>query len=158
LAIDATFDLALNFVSASQEPTGVDQAGIENARLQRVIDSLPDSHYSRALAIGATPALCRKLARYCDALATTPEAERLSAGRLDLVVLCDALAGADEKTRRYIVSQSVSALKPGGHLVLVNWLSADCDAAAFIEAAGDMVLPVSRQRTPHCRVDVLERA
>ncbi len=158
MAIDATFDLALGFVGDAQEPVGLDQVGIENARLQRVIDSLPDGHYSRALAIGATPALCRKLTRYCDALATTPDAERLSAGRLDLVVLCDALAGADHKMLCYIVSQCVSALKPGGHLILVNWLSADRDAAAFIEAAGDMVLPISRQRTPDCRVDVLERA
>ena len=158
LAIDVTFDLARNFATAAQEPVGVDQAGVENARLQRVIDSLPEARYSRALAIGASPAVCRKLARHCDALATTPDAERLSAGRLDLVVLCDALAGADENTLRYIVGQCVTALKPGGHLVLVNWLSADSDAAAFIDAAGEMVLPISRQRTPHCRVDVLEKA
>lgn len=157
MAIDATFDLALNLAPAQSE-TGIDRAGLENARLQRVVDSLPDARYARALAIGASPALCRKLSRFCDSLATNPDAERIRSGRIELMVVCDALTGADVASLAQIAQHCVSALQPGGHLVLVHWLDADSAAAAFIDAAGASLQPISRQRTPHYRVDVLERA
>ncbi len=157
MAIDATFELAMGLAPA-QNDVSIDHAGLENARLQRVIDSLPDGRYGRALAIGASPALHRKLSRYCDSLATNPDGERIRSGRMELMVVCDALAGASNGELAQIAAQCVSALQPGGHLVLVNWLDADNAAAAVIAAAGEKLLPVSRQRTPHYRVDVLERA
>jgi hypothetical protein len=157
VAIDATFEMAMG-LERTQSDTSIDHAGLENARLQRVIDSLPDNRYARALAIGASPALQRKLNRYCDSLATNPDAERIRSGRIELMIVCDALFGASAATLAQIAEQCVSALQPGGHLVLVNWLDADNAAAAMIAAAGDKLLPVSRQRTPHYRVDVLERA
>jgi hypothetical protein len=157
VTIDATFDLSMVLAPAQSE-AGIDHAGLENARLQRVIDSLPDSRYARALAIGASPALQRKLSRYCDSLATNPDAERIRSGRIELMIVCDALTGASAAALAQIAEQCISALQPGGHLVLVNWLDADNAAAAIIAAAGEKLLPVSRQRTPHYRVDVLERA
>ncbi len=74
------------------------------------------------------------------------------------MVLCDALTGANAATLAQIAEQCVSALQPGGHLVLVNWLDADSAATALIDTAGIQLQPISRQRTPHYRVDVLERA
>jgi hypothetical protein len=145
-------------LAPAQTDVSIDHAGLENARLQRVIDSLPDAQYARALAIGASPALHRKLSRFCDSLATNPDAERIRSGRIELMIVCDALSGASAATLAQIAEQCVSALQPGGHLVLVNWLDADNAAAAVISAAGEKLLPVSRQRTPHYRVDVLERA
>lgn len=157
MAVDATFELALGLAPAQSEPSN-DRAGLENARLQRVIDSLPDTRYARALAIGAGPALHRKLSRYCDSLATNPDAERIRSGRIELMVVCDALINADTATLAQMADQCISALQPGGHLVLVHWLDGDAAAANFIDIAGTKLLPISRQRTPHYRVDVLERA
>ncbi|MEJ0022595.1 MAG: hypothetical protein WDN76_03545 [Alphaproteobacteria bacterium] len=47
MAIDATFELAMGLAPAQSE-VSIDHAGLENARLQRVIDSLPDNRYARA--------------------------------------------------------------------------------------------------------------
>lgn len=155
--MDATFDLALNLAPVQGE-VSADRVGLDQTRFQRIMDSLPDARYARALAVGASPVFCRKLATVCDALATSVDITRIRGGGLDLMVVCDTLAVTDPDAFPTLANQLVNTLKPGGHLVLLHWLDGDAAAAAFIHAAGPSLLPLSRQRTPHYRLDVLERA
>jgi hypothetical protein len=138
------------------------RAGQENSRLQAISDALPDPEYARALGLGATHGLRRKLAARCARLdmAINPFLES-PAGEYDLIVACDVLTRLDAPKRDAFLSRAMSALKSGGHLVLAHWLDedeADKIAADFIALAETHLPPVSRRKTPHYRVDVLERA
>lgn len=138
------------------------RAGQENSRLQAIADALPDAEYVRALGVGATQGLHHKLAARCARLDTAinPFVEP-SAAEFDLVVACDVLARLDAPRRDAFLTRAIAALAPGGHLVLAHWLDeADADkiAADFIAMAEPHLLPVSRRKTPHYRIDVLERA
>jgi hypothetical protein len=136
--------------------------GQDNSRLQAIAEALPDAKYDRALAMGATHGVGRKLSRRCAFLEVVRGAWRGRAGdELDLVIVCDSLVGMDDLDRHTLLEQLMATLRSGGHLVLAHWLDeagADDAAAAFITLAEERLLPVSRRRTPHYRVDVLERA
>ena len=138
------------------------RAGQENSRLQAISDALPDPQYVRALGLGATHGLQRKLAARCARLDTAinPFLEP-SANGFDLVVACDVLTRLDAPKRDAFLARAIAALGSGGHLVLAHWLDegdADKVAADFIALAEPHLLPVSRRKTPHYRIDVLERA
>lgn len=155
----ALIDPAMDFSAPLSSDMGSSlRAGQENSRLQAIADALPDQSYQFALAIGSTLGLARKLARRCTRIELTLGSD--PAG-VDLIIASDCVAGLNEASRRALLEEAVSALKPGGHLVLAHWLDedgADDDAAAFVALAEDRLLPVSRRRTPHYRIDVLERA
>jgi hypothetical protein len=155
----ALIDPALDFAAPLTGEIGLSlRVGQENSRLQAIAEALPDQSYDFALAIGSTLGLARKLSGRCVRL-------ELTLGRdptgVNLIIASDCVAGLDQASRMALLEEAVGALKPGGHLVLAHWLDeegADEDAAAFIALAEDRLLPVSRRRTPHYRIDVLERA
>jgi hypothetical protein len=154
----------------------------EEARIQSILDALPDPRYADALEIGAPSWLTRKLALRCARLTLAPTARAGEAARLlsdapnvqidgawigrsfNLIVVSDALTALASSERRMLAEQVAAALAPEGQIVLAHWLSergrvsGDAAAAAFIAAVGDSLLPILRRRTPHFRVDVLERA
>jgi len=155
----ALIDPALDFAAPLSGDAGLNlRVGQENSRLQAIADALPDQSYEFALAIGSTLGLARKVGGRCVRLELTLGPD--PAG-VDLIIASDCVAGLNEASKMALLEEAVGALKPGGHLVLAHWLDddgADEDAAAFIALAEDRLLPVSRRRTPHYRVDVLERA
>jgi len=149
----------------ASEPARFDRAGLENGRLQAIVDTLPDSHYAAALALGATPGLSRRLAARCDDLEQLGRAAvagvwpKVAHGH-DLIIASDLLVGAAPVEAREFLDRLMETLNPGGHLVLAHWLDdggADEAAALFVELADGRLAPVSRQRSPHFRLDVLER-
>lgn len=166
VSMDVTLPLGIDLAPAapSVDAARLDRAVLENGRLQAIVDALPDARYSAALALGAPAGLARRLKIRCanvqqlSAVATAgvwPE----SAEGFDLVVISDLLVGADKSEMAFLTRRLSSVLKPGGHVVLAHWLDdrgADEAAAAFVQSAGARYAPVSRQRTPHYRLDVLE--
>jgi hypothetical protein len=150
---------------AASDLARIDRAGLENCRLQAIVDTLPDARYNAALALGATPGLSRRLADRCDDLEQLGRAAvagvwpKAAQGH-DLVIASDLLVGAAPVNAREFLDRLMETLNPGGHLVLVHWLDdggADEAAALFVEMADGRLAPVSRQRSPHFRLDVLER-
>lgn len=163
--MDFALPIALEAPTPVAEHPRFDREGLENGRLQAVVDTLPDSHYKTALALGATPGLSRRLGARCDDLEQLGRAAVAgvwpkSAQGHDLVIASDLLVGATAVNPREFLDRLMDTLTPGGHLVLAHWLDdggADEAAALFVEIADGRLAPVSRHRTPHFRLDVLER-
>jgi hypothetical protein len=164
-SMDFALPLAVDAPVAAVEQARFDRAGLENCRLQAIVDTLPDTHYGAALALGATPGLSRRLTARCDDLEQLGRAAVAgvwpkSANGHDLVIASDLLVGAAPVDAREFLDRLMDTLNDGGHLVLVHWLDdggADEAAALFVEIADGRLAPVSRHRTPHFRLDVLER-
>jgi SAM-dependent methyltransferase len=162
MAIDSMPPFAITDATApALETVEIDRGALDGARENAITNALPESEYRAGLALGAGMALAHKLNARCARLVAANAAARAPEGAFDLVVACDALAGLEEADLRIAAAQLVGALRPGGHIVLAHWLAdrgADDAASRFIFFAGEALAPVSRQRTPHFRLDVLERA
>jgi hypothetical protein len=164
-SMDLAFPLTMEPSLATSDLARIDRAGLENCRLQAIADTLPDAHYGAALALGATPGLSRRLAARCDDLEQLGRAAVAgvwpkAAHGHDLVIASDLLVGAAPVDAREFLNRLMETLNVGGHLVLVHWLDdggADEAAALFVEIAERRLAPVSRHRSPHFRLDVLER-
>jgi hypothetical protein len=137
------------------------RAGQENSRLQAIAEALPDPHYARAVGLGATHGLPRKLNGRCGGMELVLGAwSGAPAHSLDLIVASDTLLRLSPPERERFLAHAVSALNPGGHLVLAHWLDDDATdelVAEFMLLAETRLLPVSRRKTPYYRIDVLER-
>ncbi len=94
----------------------------------------------------------------------------LPRGPFDLLVIADHLNPLDERAITRLALRAVEVLAEGGHCVLAHWLKdgrglkegrgrliGDLKAGIFVGAAGEALQPVLRRRTPHYRLDVLER-
>ncbi len=80
--------------------------------------------------------------------------------RFDLMLFSEILYFLDAGDVRLVAAKAAASLLPGGAVVLVNWTgetdtptTGEAAAALFIQASG--LAPVSRQRAPGYRLDVL---
>lgn len=170
---ETPFDALEPFNARAPEMRAAERFPHEDARIHAIVDALPDPRYADALGVGVNGGLRLKLAERCARLGvvrlneqsgkTTPPA-LLPAGQFNLIVLVDVLSFADEAVLDRLAAQTAEALAPEGHVVLAHWLrdkgarmAGDVAASRFVSRAGDNVQPILRRRTPHYRLDVLER-
>ena len=173
------------------DPWGMETSAYEAGKYDATLAALPRERYRRGLEVGCSiGVLSMRLAARCERLTALdvsgtaldrararPGAERIEwlraevprewpRGPRDLIVLSEVLYFLEPREVHDLARLAVRDLRPGGTLVLVNWLG-ECDrtldgdgaAELFIDAARSAStarLTVARQsRQPLYRLDVL---
>lgn len=177
---------------AQDDPWGYATSPYEQSKYQVTIDALPRDRYESALEIGcsigvftallahrcqrllavdASPTAVQRTRERCRHMSHVQAEQRcipseFPAATFDLITLAETgyyLTSADllETARR-----STSALRPGGHLLLVHHtepiddatMSGDAVHATILQATNGVLRHVLRQQFPLYRLDMLEHA
>lgn len=176
------------------DPWGFAKFEYERDKYAATVAALPSPRYASAFEVGCSiGVLTRQLADRCDRLLAVDVAERpIEMARVrnadapnvtirrarvpedwpegetfDLILLSEVLYYFSPGDVRFVADHVVSALRPGGDVVLVHWLpvadppypqTGDAAVEGFVAAAGAGLLPVSARREKLYRMDVLRRS
>lgn len=184
-------ELFAGYYADSPDPWHFATSDYERAKYARTIASLPKPHYGSALEIGCSiGVLTHQLAPLCDTLVSTDvvasalDTARANCaghsnvrfelsvapgewpeGRFDLIMLSEVICFFDQADLERVVAHVETSLRPGGDIVVVNWLgetnfpqSGDDASDGFIRAAAPFARVVHQERTEKYRLDVLTRA
>jgi trans-aconitate methyltransferase len=176
--------------AADPDPWRFQTSAYERAKYAVTLAALPQRRFSSGLEIGCSiGVLTRQLAPYCTRLlgvdvsaAPLLQARRACAGqphvsfrqaqiphdwppgRYDLVLLSEVLYFLGPDNIPLTARCLQQSLRPGGAVVLVNWLGdtgtvcgGDAAAALMIEATSDLLVRRLNLRMPRYRLDVLTR-
>ena len=179
--------------SPDGDPWGFSKFEYERDKYAATLAALPRDRYVAAFEVGCSiGVLTRQLADRCDRLLAVDVAERpLAMARarnadapnvtirrarvpenwpegetFDLILLSEVLYYFGPDDVGVVADRVLSALRPGGDVVLVHWLpvadppypqTGDAAVEGFLAAAGDALAPIAARRESLYRMDVLRR-
>ncbi|MEQ3553408.1 class I SAM-dependent methyltransferase [Pseudonocardia nematodicida] len=176
--------------AADPDPWGTRTRWYERRKRAVLTACLPREHYAHAAEPGCgNGSLTVELAARCDAVtASEPDPAALAAARtvlagrpgvvlrgaglpdpvtvpsgVDLVVLSEVLYYLAPETVGRVLDRVAGALRPGGDVVVVNWLGRPAEAPMSADDVGrafrgdDRLRPLVEHRDEEFRLDVLRR-